>query len=120
MVFPIIFATEIYFYFWVHIILITACTIFVSMKYFTFSYGLLLSQLINLTSVSFTLFIDCISAIFENITNALYKHKRPCKAEWNVYMGEKYPTKSEIPVLWTKDPISLENLFSCKQIFIFK
>ena len=45
-----------------------ACTIFVFMNYFLLNIG---QQLINLTSVFITLFIECISEIFKNITRAL-------------------------------------------------
>ena len=68
----------------------------------------MLNHLVNLISV-FTLFVECFSGIFENITHALYKQKPPCKAGRNVYMGKKLPTKaksrfyeSEIPVRYEK------------------
>ena len=92
---PFIFATESYFHFWVHIIFIAACTIFVFMNYFIIFYELLFNQLINLTSVFITLFVECFSAFFKNITHALYKQKRPCKAGWNAYMGKNVPPKRD-------------------------
>ena len=94
-VFSLYLSTESYFHFWAHIIFIAACTIFVFMKYFTTFCELLLNRLINLTSVSITLSAECFSAIFKNITHALYKQKRPCKVGWNVYMGKIVPPKRD-------------------------
>ena len=84
-----------YFYFWANIVFIAAGTIFVFMKYFIIFYGLLLNQLIYLTSVSITLFVECFSAIFENIAHVLCKQKRPCKAGWNVNIGKKVRPKQD-------------------------
>ena len=67
-------------------------SLFVFIKYFTIFYDLLLNQIINLTSVFNTLFLECFCAIFKNITQVLYKQNRPCKAGWNVYMGKNAPT----------------------------
>ena len=61
------------------------------MKHFTIFCELLLNQLINLLSVSITLFVECFSTIFINITYVLCKWKCPCKAGWNVYMGKNVP-----------------------------
>ena len=57
------------------------------MKHFTIFCELLLNQLINLLSVSITLFVECFSTIFINITYVLCKWK----AGWNVYMGKNVP-----------------------------
>ena len=94
--FPFIFATEIYFHFWAHIIFIAACTIFMFMIYFIIFYELLLNHLINLASVFITLFVEYFSAFFKNITYAFYKQKRPCKAGWNVYKGRNVPPKRDL------------------------
>ena len=70
---------------------------------FTIFCELLLNQPIDLTSVSITLFDEYFSAIFKNITYALYKQNRPWRDGWNVYMKKK-SHQSEISVLWTWDP----------------
>ena len=54
---------------------------------------MILNQLINLTSVCIALFVECFSVVFRNITQALFKQKRPCNAGLNVYVGKKHPTK---------------------------
>ena len=54
----------------------------------------------------------CFTAIFENITHALYKRKRPCKAWRNVYMGKKRPTKARSRFYESGIPVRWENLFS--------
>ena len=91
--FRFIFTTESYFHFLARIVFIAKWTIFVFMKYFTIFHELLLNQLVNLTSVSITLFVKCFSVIFKNITHALHKQNHPCKAGWNVYMGKNVPPK---------------------------
>ena len=69
----------------------------------------MLNQL-NLIYTFITFVVECFSTVFEislNITHALYKQKRPCKARRNVYTEKKHSTnarfrfyKSEIPVRW--------------------
>ena len=117
---PFIFATESYFHFWAHIIFITAWTIFVFINYFTIFYELILNQVVNLTSFFISLFVEYFFAFFKNITHALYKQKRPCKAGWNVYMGKKRPTKARSRFYESGIPVRWENLFSYKQILIFQ
>ena len=69
-----------------------------------------------MTSAFITLFVESFSAIFENITYAHYKQKRPCKVERNVRMGKKRPIKAKSRLYESGNPV---NLFAYKQIFIF-
>ena len=59
------------------------------MKNFLLNIG---QQLIDF-SVFITLFVECFSAIFKNVTHVLYEQKLPCKVGQNIYMGKKSPTK---------------------------
>ena len=79
----------------------------------------MLNQLIDLTSVFITLFVECFSAIFENIRYVLYKQKRPCKARQNVYMGKKRPTRARSRFRKSGIPVRWDNLFSSKQILTY-
>ena len=89
--FPFIFATGSYFHFWLDILLIAACNIFI-FKWTIFTKecsASLLIWLLFLLRSSTNAFL-----VFKNIAHALYKHKRPCKAGREVHMGKKYPTKA--------------------------
>ena len=116
--FPLIFATESYFTSESILFFIAACTIFAFMNYFTIFYGLLLNQLINLTSVFIMLFGECFSTFFKYILHAFYKQKRPCKARWSVYMGIKRPAKARSRFYESEISVRWENLFLYKQILI--
>ena len=84
--FPFIFATENYFHFWVHIIFIAACTIFVFMNYFTIFYELLLNQLINLTS-----FLLCFSLnVFPHSLKISHMH----------FISKNIPAKRNETFIW--------------------
>ena len=75
------------FHFWVHIIFNVHC----SVHHFS-CYELFYSSLIWILFL-FTLFVECFSTILKNITHALYKQKRSCKAGRNVYMRKERSTK---------------------------
>ena len=80
----------------------------------------MLNQPINLISVFTTLFAECFSAIFKNITRALYREKRPSRVGRDVYMGKKLPTKVRSRFYESGIPVRCDNLFSYKQILIFQ
>ena len=96
---------------------VAACTIFVFMNWFLLYIG---QQLINLTSVFITIFVKYFSAIFKNITQALYKQKRHWKVKRNVYLVKKSPTKMGSGIYERENPVTWGNLFSYKEILIFQ
>ena len=53
----------------------------------------MLNQLINLTSVFITPFVECFSAVFKNITHALHKQIHPYKAGRKFIWVKKVPPK---------------------------
>ena len=58
----------------------------------------------KLTSIFITLFGECFSAFFKNITHAFYKQKCPCRKRDETFIWEKTSHQSEIPVLWKWNP----------------
>ena len=63
------------------------------MNYFLLNIG---QQLINLTDVLITLFVECFPAIFKNITHALYKKNFPAKRDELFILEKNVPPKRNL------------------------